>query len=277
MSTGPSPARSRPFPARRARSRSTPVPVGIVAAAGVVFVVLPLAGLAARAPWSSVLAELTSETALTAARLSLVVSVLGAAVALVLGFPVAWVLARARFPGRALVRALVLLPLVLPPVVGGVGLLAALGRRGLLGTPLAAIGVELPFTTAGAVVAAAFVSFPLLVLAAEAGLHSLDPRLEHAAATMGASRWYVMRRIAIPLLCPQLVAGVVLAWARALGEFGATLMFAGNLRGRTQTLPLAVFETSQTDPGGAILLSLLLVGLSLAVIVSLRGRFLGPG
>jgi molybdate transport system permease protein len=198
--------------------------------------------------------------------------VLAAALSFVLGFPLAWVLARASFHGRTLVRAVVVLPLVLPPVVGGVGLLAALGRRGFLGGLLRAAGIELPFTTGGAVVAASFVSFPLIVLAVEAGLRSLDPRLEQAAATMGASNWYVWRRVTMPLLRPQIAAGLVLAWARALGEFGATIMFAGNLRGRTQTLPLAVFERAQTDPGAAILLSLVLVGLSLVVLVALRGR-----
>jgi molybdate transport system permease protein len=162
--------------------------------------------------------------------------------------------------------------MVLPPVVGGVGLLMALGRRGILGRPLAALGVELPFTTGAAVLAAAFVSTPLLILAVEAGVRSIDPRLEQAAAAMGASRWYVFRRVTLPLLRPQIVAGSVLVAARSLGEFGATITFAGNIGGRTQTLPLSVFETLQTDPGGAILQSLLLVALSLVAIVALRGR-----
>jgi len=144
----------------------------------------------------------------------------------------------------------------------------------LLGGVLDRMGVSLPFTTGGAVVAAAFVSFPLLVLAVEAGYRGLDQRLEQAAATMGATGWYAWRRVTLPLLAPQIAAGLVLAWARALGEFGATIMFAGNLSGKTQTLPLAVFERAQTDPGGAILLSLVLVTLSLAVMVGLRGRFL---
>jgi molybdate transport system permease protein len=176
-----------------------------------------------------------------------------------------------------MVRGLVILPLVMPPVVGGVALLAAFGRRGFLGTPLYDVfGVQLAFTTPAAVLAAAFVSFPLAVLALEAGLRSLDTRLEDAAATLGGSRWYVLRRVTLPLLAPQIATGLVLCWARSLGEFGATITFAGNLEGRTQTLPLAVFERLQTDPEGAIALSLLLVALSLAVIVGLRGRFLAP-
>jgi molybdate transport system permease protein len=161
---------------------------------------------------------------------------------------------------------------VLPPVVGGIGLLAALGRSGIAGRILAHVGIELPFTTAGAVVAATFVSMPLAVLAAEAGLRSLDPRFEQAAAAMGASRWYTFRRVTLPLLRPQLAAGLVLAWARALGEFGATITFAGNLAGRTQTLPLAVYQTRVTDPGGAVLVSLLLVALSLGVLVAFADR-----
>ena len=254
--------------------RSQPIGVLVLAGAGVALVALPLVGLLIRAPWSEAARTLRSETAVVALRLSLVVSVSATLLAAVLGVPLAWILARASFPGRAVVRAVVILPLVLPPVVGGVGLLAALGRRGLLGGVLGRLGIHLPFTTAGAVVAAAFVSFPLLVLAVEGGLQGLDGRLEQAAATMGASRSYVWRRVTLPLIAPQIRAGLVLAWARGLGEFGATIMFAGNLRGTTQTLPLAVFERAQTDPGGAIVLSLVLVGLSLGVLVGLRGRFL---
>jgi molybdate transport system permease protein len=246
----------------------------ILGLVGLGLVLLPVAGLVVRAPWARAGEALSSPGALSALALSLQVSTLAALLALVLGFPLAWLLARPRFPGQSVIRAVVILPLVLPPVVGGVALLAALGRRGVVGRVLAAIGIELPFTTAGAVVAATFVCFPLLVLAVEAGLASLDRRLEQAAATLGASPWYTLRRVTIPLLRPQIVAGLVLAWARALGEFGATITFAGNLRGRTQTLPLAVFETLQSDPGAAIFLALILVALSLTVLVVLRGRFL---
>lgn len=256
--------------------RRIPLPVVVLAAVGVAFVLLPLLGLVARAPWSEAAAVLTSSSTLTALRLSLVVSTCAALVTLVLGFPLALVLARPRFPGQAAVRGLVILPLVIPPVVAGIALLAAFGRRGVLGGPLAAAGVQLPFTTAGAVVATAFVALPLLVLSVESGLRSLDPGLENAAATMGASSWYRFRRVTIPVLRPQIIAGLILAWARALGEFGATLMFAGNLEGKTQTLPLAAFQASQTDPGASLLIAMLLVVLSLAVLIALRGRLLAP-
>jgi molybdate transport system permease protein len=245
-----------------------------LAVAGVLFVALPLVGMLVRAPWGSARSIITSPVAMDALKLSLVVSLSATALTLVLGFPLAWVLARMEFPGRSVVRALVTLPLVLPPVVAGVALLTALGRRGLVGTQLAKAGILLPFSTGGAIVAAAFVAFPLLVLSVEAGVRSVDPRLEQAASTMGASRWYVLRRVTLPLIRSPLIAGLVLAWARALGEFGATITFAGNLRGRTQTLPLAVFEAGQSDPGAAIVLSVLLVALSFGVLIVLRGRFL---
>lgn len=246
-----------------------------LAAAGVALVALPLVALAVRAPWGR-LAELASPRAVDALRISLAVSVSAALLTAVLGVPVAWVLATRPFRGRSLVRAVVVLPLVLPPVVGGVALLAALGRRGLLGGLLERLGVELAFTRTGAVVAAAFVSFPLLVLAAEGGFRAVDVRLEGVAAGLGASPWHRFVRVTLPLAAPQIVAGTVLAWARSLGEFGATIMFAGNLAGRTQTLPLAVYELQQTDPAGAALLSLLLVAVSLGVLIALRGRFLRP-
>jgi molybdate transport system permease protein len=246
----------------------------LLAGVAVAFVVLPVVGLAVRAPWAEAGRRLSSPESLEAIGLSLAVATAATSVAMLLGVPLALVLARTSFPGRGLLRGAVVLPVVLPPVVAGVGLLTALGRRGLLGPALEAAGVFLPFSTAGAVVAAAFVAMPFLVLALEAGLRQVDERLESAAASMGASGWYVLRRVTLPLVAPQLAAGLVLTWARALGEFGATLMFAGNLRGVTQTLPLAVFEVSQTDPRGAILLSLLLVALSLLALVALRGRFL---
>jgi molybdate transport system permease protein len=260
----------------RSRPR-TPLAVVILGVIAGAFVALPVVGIIARAAWGRASNVLASSGTLTALRLSIVVATAATLLDLLLALPLALVLARTSFPGKAIVRAIVLLPLVLPPVVAGVGLLAALGRRGLLGGVLDAVGVQLPFTTPAAVIATAFVSFPPVVLATEAGLRSLDPRLEDAARTMGGSPWYVLRRVTLPLVRVQIAAGLVLAWARALGEFGATLMFAGNLAGRTQTLPLAVFEVSQTDPAGALVVALLLVVISLAVIVALRGRLLeGP-
>jgi molybdate transport system permease protein len=244
-----------------------------LAAVGVAFVALPMVGLLARAPWSTLGSSLSGAGASTALRLSVVVSLAATGVSVLLGVPLAWVLARTSLPGRALLRALVVLPVVLPPVVGGIALLQTLGRGGLIGRLLFRwFGLQLTFTTGGAIVAATFVSMPLVVLATEAGLRSLDRRYELAASAFGARPWTVLRRVTLPMVLPNLVAGTVLTWARALGEFGATITFAGNLPGRTQTLPLAVYEVRQTDPGGAILLSLILVALSVAVLVALRDR-----
>jgi molybdate transport system permease protein len=252
--------------------RRTPLVIAALAAIGVLFVALPLAALLIRAPWSHLADQLSSAGAWTALRLSIVVSLAAASLSLFLGAPVAWVLARSDVPARSVLRAIVILPLVLPPVVGGVGLLAALGRSGVVGRWLDAVGIQLTFTIWGAIAATTFVSIPLVILAVESGLRSLDPRFELAASAMGASRGYVLRRVTLPLLRPQIAAGLVLAWARALGEFGATITFAGNLAGRTQTLPLAVYQTRQTDPGAAILISLLLIALSLIVLVTMRDR-----
>lgn len=242
---------------------------------GVALVALPVLGLVIRTPWTRIVTIATDPSALTALRLSFVVASAASVIAFVTGFPLAWALARGRFRGRAIVRAIVILPLVMPPVVAGVGLLAAFGRRGIVGSVLYEwFGVQLTFTTGAAVIAAAFVSFPLAVLALESGFRSIDERLEGAAASLGASRGYVVRRITVPLLGPQIAAALVLAWARALGEFGATITFAGNLGGRTQTLPLAVYERLQSDQDAAFALSVVLISVALAVIFGLRGRFL---
>ena len=193
------------------------------------------------------------------------------------GVPLAWVLARTRFPGRSLVRALVLLPMVLPPVVGGVALLFTFQRNGgLVGEWLYDwFGLQFTFTTAGAVLAETFVAMPFLVITVEAGLRSMDQRYEDAAASLGAGRWTVFRRVTLPLIAPALFAGAALAWARALGEFGATITFAGNIQGRTQTMPLAVYLLLETDQGVAIALSLVLLAVSIVVLVALRDRWFG--
>lgn len=256
--------------------RRPPAPILVLAVVGAAFVVVPVLALVARAPWGRFGAALSSESARTALRLSLEVSLLATLLSALFGIPLAWVLARTAFRGRSVLRALVVLPIVLPPVVAGVGLLAALGRRGVVGGWLErAAGIQLTFSTAGAVLAATFVSMPLVILAAEAGFRAVDERYEQAAAVLGARPWYAMRRVVLPMAAPQLAAGAVLAWARALGEFGATVTFAGNLRGRTQTVPLAVFQQLQTDPDGAITLSLILVVLSVSVLVVLRDRITG--
>jgi molybdate transport system permease protein len=230
---------------------------------------LPVLALLARARWSHLWADLTAGPTREALRVSAQCSFGALALCIVLGVPLAWVLARGRFPGAGALRAAVTLPMVLPPVVGGVALLLALGRAG----PAGALGVRLPFTSTGAMVAEAFVALPFLVLAVEAGLRQVDPRLEEAAATLGAGPWRRFWRVTLPLVAPSVAAGAALAWARALGEFGATITFAGNLPGRTQTLPLAVYVALERDSGLAVSLSVLLLGASLAVLVALRGRW----
>jgi molybdate transport system permease protein len=248
--------------------------VVLVAAVAVTFFALPLVGLLQRAPWSQLWSDLSSESAREALRLSLVCSVWATALSIVLGVPLAWVLARVDFVGRPLVRALVLLPMVVPPVVGGVALLFAFGRTGLAGEQLYDwFGLQLTFSTAGAILAETFVAMPFLVITVEAGLRSIDTRYEDAAATLGAGRWTTFRRVTLPVLTPSLVAGAALAWARALGEFGATITFAGNIQGRTQTMPLAVYLELESNPESAIALSLVLVAISIVVLVTLRDRW----
>ena len=260
---------------RQRRRSPVPLPLLLPALLGMAFLVLPLAGLLIRTPWSELPHQLTSPGVWQALRLSLIAATCATAVSLVLGVPLAWLLARTEFPGRGLVRALVTLPLVLPPVVGGVALLLALGRNGIVGRWLdEAFGVTLPFTTAGVVVAEAFVAMPFLVISVEGTLRAADPRYEEAAMTLGASRFTAFRRVTLPLIAPGIAAGSVLAWARALGEFGATITFAGNFPGRTQTMPLAVYLALQSDPAAAIALSLVLLTVSIAVLAGLRDRWM---
>lgn len=261
---------------RRVGLDRPPAFVLALAALAIVFFALPFAGLLWRVPWGDAWDLLTTESSMTALRLSLETSIAATALSVVLGVPLAWVLARYGFPGRRLVRALCLLSLVLPPVVGGVALFTAYGRRGVLGDPLFDwFGVRLPFSTAGVVLAQTFIAMPFLVLTVEAAVRGLDRRDEDAARSLGASRWYAFRRITLPAIRPALLAGAVLAWARALGEFGATITFAGNFPGRTQTVPLSVYLALESDPGQALVLSVLMIGVSFLVLLSLRDRWLG--
>lgn len=265
-----------------ARFSTVGVPAALLlpAAFGLAFLVLPLGALLVRAPWSTLGSQVTSPEVGQALRLSLLSATLATLICLLLGVPLAWVLARARFPGRKLVRALVTVPLVLPPVVGGVALLLLLGRRGILGSRLDLwFGVTIPFTTTAVVIAEAFVAMPFLVIAVEGALRGADRRYEEAAATLGASRWLVFRRVTLPLVAPGVTAGAVLCFARALGEFGATITFAGNFPGVTRTMPTAVYLALETDPEAAIVLSLVLLAVSVLVLVSLRDRWLtgSPG
>ena len=259
------------------RHSAVPLPVRLLAGIAVTFLAAPVIAIVVRTPWSRLVDLLTQPEVLQALRVSVGVSIASVVVAAVLGLPLAWVLARVEFPGKRLVRALCVLPMVLPPVVGGVALFFAFGRRGVFGRVVEALtGVTLPFSSAGVVVAITFVAMPFLIVTVEAGLRAIDPAMERAAATLGASRWTVFRRVTLPLAAPSLLAGAAVCWARALGEFGATITFAGALPGRTQTMPVEIFLRLQTDTDAAIALSLVLLIVSVAVLVGLRQRFLGP-
>lgn len=259
----------------RAQSRA-PRPLVLLGAIGAVFFVLPLVGLVSRAPWSDLGSIIGSDVVVDALTLSVLTSLAATAISLILGVPLAWLLARTDFFGRSVVRAIVTLPMVLPPVVGGAALLFAFGRRGLVGEPLDdATGFLLPFSVWGVILANTFVAMPFLIITVEGALASVDSGFERAASTLGASRLTVFRRVTLPMISPSLKAGAVLVWARALGEFGATVTFAGNLQGRTQTLPLAVFVALERDRDVAVAISLVLVAVSLVVLVALRDRWWG--
>ncbi|WP_078591476.1 ABC transporter permease [Streptomyces megasporus] len=258
----------------RRRTRP-PAALALPAVLAAVFLAVPLAGVLAHTPWPDLAGQLSSPAVAQALGLSLLVSGWALLVSLAVGVPLAWLLARVDFPGKALVRALVLLPMVLPPTVAGTALLRGFGRNGLLGGPLEALGVTLPFSTAGAVVAAVFVAMPFLVISLEGALNGIHPRYEEAAATMGATLPQTLRYVTLPMVMPSLASGAALCWARALGEFGATITFAGNLPGVTQTLPLQVYLLLQRDPSAATSVSLLLLVVAAAVLVALRGRWLG--
>ena len=255
-----------------------PAPLLVPAVIAVAFLVLPLAGLVVRAPWGHLGSVLSGADAVQALVLSLWTATVATGVCLVLGVPLAWVLARTAFPGQRLLRALVTLPLVLPPVVGGVALLLAFGRTGFIGRYLNSwFGITIPFTPIAVVMAETFVAMPFLIIAVEGALRSADQGFEEAAATLGATRMTVFRRVTVPLIAPSLGAGAVLCWARALGEFGATITFAGSFPGQTETMPIAVYYALETDPNAAIALSLVLLLVSVAVLVSLRDRWLRGG
>ncbi|MET7345043.1 ABC transporter permease [Streptomyces sp. NPDC087866] len=261
------------------RRPRAPIVLALPALLAVAFLLLPLAGILARTSWGELGTHLTSEGTTQALTLSLIVSGWALVLSLVLGVPLAWLLARVDFPGKVFVRSLVLLPMVLPPTVGGVALLLGFGRRGLLGPWLEDwFGITLPFHTSGAVLAATFVAMPFLVISLEGALGGLRPRYEETAASLGASPVRVFFTVTLPMVAPGLAAGAALTWARALGEFGATITFAGNLPGTTQTLPLQVYLLLQDSPEAATSVSLLLLVIAMAVLLALRGRWTGtPG
>ena len=246
--------------------------LAVLAALAALFFVFPLIGMITGAPWGRITDVITSKSSLDALQLSLIASLSSTVLALLFGFPLAWLLARGQFRGKGLLRGLVTLPMVLPPVVGGIALLLAYGRRGIIGEPLDKLtGITLPFTLAGVIVAESFVDMTFFVITVESGLRAMNRRLEDAARSLGASRGTVFRRVTLPLIWPSLAAGTVLTWSRALGEFGATITFAGNLPGKTQTVPLAVYiSQSSGRMDEAIALSLVLVVVSLVVMIFTR-------
>jgi len=260
--------------AHGSRTAGAPRLLWLPAALAVGLLVLPVVALVVRADWSTLPSDVTSPAARQALTLSLGTSLVATLACLVLGVPLAVVLARASGWGADVLRALVTLPLVLPPTVGGIALLFLLGRRGLVGRSLDDwFGITLPFTTVAVVIAQAFVAMPFLVLGLEGALRTAGTRYESVAATLGAGRWTVLRRITVPLAAPGIVAGTVLCFARALGEFGATALFAGNTPGVTQTMPLAIysaFNGAGVTQGAAVALSLLLVAAAVAVLLVAR-------
>ena len=241
----------------------------------IVFLAVPLAALVVAVPPGELAAQLASPMALRALALTLRTTVIATALCVLLGTPLAYLLARGRFRGREILDTLVDLPITIPPVVGGVALLLAFGRRGLLGRHLDVLGIQIGFTTLAVVMAQVFIASPFFVKSARAGFSSIDRRLEDAARTLGASPAHVFFTVTVPLARPALLSGVVLAWARALSEFGATIMFAGNFPGRTQTLTLAVMTAIESDLEAAVAISVL--SLILAIGALLGAKRLGAG
>jgi len=259
---------------RRSHGNRPPVAATVVGVVGLlVFFALPLAGLLWRTPWHDVGSVLGRSDAHDALRISLVCSVSATALSVFFGIPIAWILARREFRGRSVVRALALLPLVLPPVVGGVALFYAFGRRGLIGQWLDSwFGIRLPFTIWAAILAETFVAMPFFVITVEGALRGLDTRYEEAAATCGGGPWTVLRRVTLPMIGPSIAAGMALSWARALGEFGATITFAGNFQGKTQTLPLAIYLAFENNDPAGIVLSIVLLVISVVVLAVVGSR-----
>ena len=248
----------------------------ILAIIGFLGFLLPFLGLLSQIEMAPIWHQLAQPEVYDALWLSVKVSTTSLIFSLFFGLPIAFILARRRFFGRDLVYALIHLPMVMPPVVVGVALLMAFGRRGLCGDLLAAMGIQLPFTTASAIIAASIVSTPFLIIAVEAGFAKADPRLEYVAATLGASPWRIFWTVTVPSIRASLFAGMALCWARSIGEFGATIAFAGNLQGRTQTMPLAVYTALHTRPQVAIVLSIILLVVSVIALFILRKKLHQP-
>jgi molybdate transport system permease protein len=268
---------SRRAAPRRTPGLGTPILVVPPAVIGVLFLALPTAAILVRTPWSRLGSIYRRQGVWTALRISVESSLEATALSVLLGVPLAWALARVRMPGVGVLRAIVMIPLVLPPVIGGVALFAALGRNGILGDPInALLGSDLPFTFSAIVLAQTFVAMPFLVITVEGAFRIADRGVEEAAATLGASRSRIFLRVTLPLVLPAILLGSVLCWARALGEFGATLLVGGNVRGVTQTLPTLVLSVFGNDPADAPALALPLIAVAVIVLGTLRDSWLRP-
>jgi molybdate transport system permease protein len=244
--------------------------VGLVVALFTAFLTLPIVALLLRVPVSTLADYATRPIVVDALLLSLYTSLISLGLMVLLGTPLAYLLGRHTFPGKRVLETLVEIPLVMPPAVAGVALLLAFGRRGLLGPLIEGTGFDIAFSTAAVVLAQTFVASPFYVRAARAGFQSVPVELEDAAASDGAGRWARFRHILLPLALPGMVGGAVMAWARALGEFGATILFAGNFEGRTQTMPLAIYSALESDLNAAIVLSAILVVASFALLITFK-------
>ena len=260
------------------RTKQLPAPYSLLAIGtlGFVLLAIPFIGLAQRTPWSSFVQIATEETVLRSISLSMIIATSSAIICIILGIPLGWILARAKFRGLKIIRAVILLPMVLPPVAGGTALLFALGRKGFIGAKLNSwFGITLPFTTAGAIIAATFVALPFFVLTIESSAIELDSKLEEASLNLGATPVRTFFTVTLPMLRSSILAGIALSWARALGEFGATITFAGDNPEQTRTLPLQLFVALETNPERAMVIGMLMVVISLSVLVTLRGNWLG--
>jgi len=261
-------------PAREERAGFVPRVLAVPAVIGLALLILPLGALVLRVEWGTLWSDVTSPEALSALGLSLATGAAATVVCVVLGVPLALLIARSTVRTAAVLRAMVTVPLVLPPMVGGVAMLFLFGRTSWLGGILAEWGIRIPFTTTAVVMAQTFVALPFLVLALEGALRSTGVGFEQAAAGLGAGRWTILARVTLPLAAPGLVAGIVLCFARAIGEFGATALFAGNAPGVTQTMPLAIytaFNGAGVTQGAAVALALLLLATAILVLLLVRG------
>jgi molybdate transport system permease protein len=255
---------------RRMRGGPVPLLVGLLAAIFFLFLAVPLVSLLLREPPTRLWSAIVQPEIFAALQLSIVTTLISTLLAVLFGLPVAYILARVRFPGRKVLETVVVLPTVLPPVVAGVALLLTFGRLGLVGRYLSTLGIAIPFTTIAVVMAQTFISAPFFIMNAKAGLEQLDRRYELAAYTLRASPFYTFRRVVFPLIRPALLSGVGLAWARALGEFGATITFAGNFPGVTQTLPIAVYIAGESDLETAVAISVVLLAVSFGVLMAVQ-------